>query len=272
MLLYILIYYTCIDDCFSGIEIFVIRVCSDYHSKDESVYQRRSQIAFRMDDLFTVHLSNALYKSALWGLRPSLRAQHIKTTFWYIFYALNSQCNDEILWTILFVPYTRINVYPWTNSAITMLIRVSKNDTVSFHPRRENVHILLYWCAWNSIVIKQNAKKVIWKFWVLLMQISLLERGVRKHFIPGLRKIYRLSSVRNLKSLLLSVPRELRVRRGGKYIARKSGSPQLFSSSILVINFQVVQQRPGTQERCYRRCSRTRRVVTQGTLTTLRTY
>jgi len=139
MLLYIPIYYTCIDDCFSGIKIFVVRVRSDYHGKDESVYQRRSQIAFRMDDLFTVHLSNALYKSALWGLRPSLRAPHIKTTFWYIFYTLNSQCNDEILWTILFVPYTRINVYLWINSAITMLIGVSKNDTISFYAHRENI-------------------------------------------------------------------------------------------------------------------------------------
>ncbi|XP_011694101.1 PREDICTED: uncharacterized protein LOC105453659 isoform X2 [Wasmannia auropunctata] len=97
-------------------------------------------------------------------------------------------------------------------------------------------------------------------------------KGYQETFYPGHGKIYRLSGVRNLKSLLLSVPGELRVRRGGKYIARKSGSPQLFSSPILVINFQVVQQRPGTQERCYRRCSRTRRVVTQATLTTLRTY
>lgn len=35
-----------------------------------------------------------------------------------------------------------------------------------------------------------------------------------------------------------------------------------FFPPILAINFQVVRRRPGTQERCYRRCSRTRRVVT----------
>ncbi|KAL0125908.1 hypothetical protein PUN28_004759 [Cardiocondyla obscurior] len=86
--------------------------------------------------------------------------------------------------------------------------------------------------------------------------------GYQETFYLELRKIYRLSGVRNLKSLLLSVPRELRVRRRGNF----------FFFPIPVINFQVVQLRPGTQERCYRRCSRTRRVVTQGTLTTLRTY
>lgn len=83
----------------------------DYHMVKMREYLP-TEIAdrFRMDDLFTVHLSNALYKSALWGLRPSLRAPHIKTTIRYIFYALNSQCNDEILWTILFVTNTRINM------------------------------------------------------------------------------------------------------------------------------------------------------------------
>lgn len=50
------------------------------------------------------------------------------------------------------------------------------------------------------------------------------------------------------------------------------GLSAAFFPAILVINFQVVQRRPETQERRYGRCSRTRRVVTLDTFTTLRTY
>lgn len=137
-----------------------------------------------------------------------------------------------------------------------------------------NIYIFILMRTLSQLfVVKQNTKELLRTFRMFLTQILLVGlKGYQETFYPKFRKIYRLSGVRNLKSLFLSVPRELRVRRGGKYIARKSGSPQLFSSPILVINFQVVQQRPGTQERCYRRCSRTRRVVTQGILTTLGTY
>lgn len=167
------------------------------------------------------------------------------------------------------------------NSTITVFIRVSKNDTSisSCVEKMFNVYVLIVMRTIRSLDYgrKTKCERVSSKYFgaraSLRRDIAAGNKGVSGNpFYPGLRKIYRLSGVRNLKSLLLSVPRELRVRRGGKYIARKSGSPQLFSSPILVINFQVVQQRPGTQERCYRRCSRTRRVVTQDTFTTLRTY
>lgn len=149
-----------------------------------------------------------------------------------------------------------------------MSIRVSKNDASILRCMEKmfNIYIDGHGALSITVVKQKCGGRFSEHFGCFLAQISRPElKGYQETFYPKLRKIYRLSGVRNLKSLLLSVPRELRVRRGGKCTARKSGSPQLFSSPILVINFQVVQQRPGTQERCYRRCSRTRRVVTQGT-------
>lgn len=116
-----------------------------------------------------------------------------------------------------------------------MSIRVSKNGS-SILPRTEkmfDIFVFLYTDARDTLsitVAKQNAKEPLQKFRAFLTQIPWIPglKGYQGTFYPGLRKIYRLSGVRNLKSLLLSVPRELRVRRAGKYIARKSGFSAAF--------------------------------------------